>query len=68
DDLVGQSRKPAVTHARAVAVAALQERGKSLSQIGSLLGGRHRATVLELGERGKRLLDSDPTLRARIAG
>jgi chromosomal replication initiator protein len=66
DDLLGQSRKPAVTAARAVAVAALQERGKSFAQIGRLLG-RHRATIQDLARRGHRLLEADPALRNRFA-
>jgi chromosomal replication initiation ATPase DnaA len=67
DDLTSESRKPAVTAARAVAAAILQERGRSLSQIGEVLA-RHRSTIKGLAERGRLLLDRDGSLRARLAG
>jgi IS30 family transposase len=64
---VSQSRKTAATAARAVAAAVLQERGKSLSQIGTALG-RHRSTIKDLATRGRRIMDDDPALRARLTG
>jgi chromosomal replication initiation ATPase DnaA len=67
DDLVSQSRKTAATAARAVAAAVLQERGESLSQIGTALG-RHRSTIKDLATRGRRIMDDDPALRARLTG
>ncbi len=68
DELAGRSRKPPLGEARAVAVAALKERGRSLSQIASLLGGRDRSTISQLGERGRDLLSKEPSLRALLAG
>ncbi|MGH7754089.1 MAG: DnaA ATPase domain-containing protein, partial [Gemmatimonadales bacterium] len=65
DDLLGASRKAQVAAARAVVAAVLQERGKSLSQIGGMLS-RHRSTINELAVRGRRLLEADAALRARV--
>ncbi|MEX1103654.1 MAG: helix-turn-helix domain-containing protein, partial [Dehalococcoidia bacterium] len=67
DDLTARSRKPAVTAARAVAAAVMQERGKSLAQIGAVLG-RNRGTISDIAERGRGLLEADPALRMRLAG
>ncbi len=67
DDLASNARTSNVTGARAIAAAALQEKGKSLAQIGELLG-RNRGTIAGLAERGHRLLASEPGLRARLAG
>lgn len=68
DDVRGRSRKPAIASARAAAAAALAERGNSLAEVATVLGGRHRSTVAPIVDRGRKLLDSDPGLRARIAG
>ena len=67
-DLRGRSRKPSHSSARAVAAALLQERGKSLSEIASVLGGRNRTTISPIVARGKRLLEAEPELRSRLAG
>jgi chromosomal replication initiator protein len=67
EDLVEHTKKPAATAARAVAAALLQERGKSLAQIGVILE-RKRGTIGPIAERGRGLLEADPLLRARLAG
>lgn len=67
-ELVGRSRKPQLTRARAVTVAALRERGRSLSEIATLLGGRDRSTISQLGERGQKVLAADLGLRVQLAG
>ena len=66
DELVGRSRKPAVTAARAAAVAALKEHGRGNAEIATLLGARDRSTISQLTARGKAMLETDPRLR-RIA-
>jgi chromosomal replication initiator protein len=60
------SRRTTPTDARAVAVALLQERGRSLSQISSLIP-RDTASLKGAGERGRRRLAADPGLKA-LAG
>lgn len=67
EDLVGRSRKSHVTEARAVAVAVLRERGRSLSEIAELFGGRNKSTISPLVERGRSLLARNPELRHRLA-
>ena len=67
DALAGRSRVAAVANARAVAVYTLKERGRSLTQIGELLGKRDRSTISQLQARGRELLEADPTLKIRIA-
>ncbi len=61
-EVEGRSRAAKQARARAVAAAALQERGASYSEIGALLGGRSRSTVKGLAERGRALGDGDPTI------
>ncbi len=68
DDLRGRSRKPALANARAVAAAILQEQGRSLAEVGELLGGRNRTTLSPIVARGKRMLEAEPSLRSRLAG
>lgn len=68
DDIRGRSRKVPVARARAVAVAALKERGRSLSAIAELLDGRDPSTISELVARGQQLLGEHPTLAQRLAG
>jgi chromosomal replication initiator protein len=65
-DLVGRSRKPAIATARALAVAMLKERGRSLSEIGSFLGNRDRSTVSQLAGRGQELLAEHSALREQL--
>lgn len=64
EEVSGRSRKPAVTRARAVAVALLRDSGASWGEIARILGGRDRSTVADLIERGHELLAEDPSLRA----
>lgn len=66
--LTGRSRVAAVSSARAIAIYALKERGRSLSQIAALLGKRDPSTISQLQARGRQLLDADPALQARLAG
>jgi chromosomal replication initiator protein len=68
EELIGRTRRRPVTEARAVAMAALIERGQSLSQVGVLFSNRDRSTVKEASDRGRELLESDPVLRARLVG
>ncbi len=66
DDLAGRSRQAKATEARAVAAAALQAQGRSLRQIGAVLGGRDASTIKQLTARGKAVLDADAELRTRV--
>lgn len=67
DDMAGRSRLAKVAAARAVAVAMLQERGRSLNQAGTILGGRDKSTMSGLAARGRELIAAEPGLRA-LAG
>jgi chromosomal replication initiator protein len=67
-DLRGRSRKPALASARAVVAATLHDRGKSLSEIAEFLDRRDRSTMSPVVTRGRRILESDPMLRTRLAG
>jgi chromosomal replication initiator protein len=67
DEIASRSRRGPVAEARAVAVAALQERGRSLSQLGSLFGQRDKSTISGLAERGRELVAGDEGLRAIVA-
>jgi chromosomal replication initiator protein len=68
DELVGRSRKLPVGQARAVAIAALKERGRTLSGIARTLGDRHPSTISELVDRGQQIIATDATLRSALAG
>ena len=68
DELAGRSRKLPIGNARAIAVAALKDRGRSLSEIASILGNRDRSTISQLAERGRTLLGDDAKLQGRLAG
>jgi hypothetical protein len=48
-------------------VAALQERGRSLSQLGSLFGQRDKSTISGLAERGRTIVAGNEGLRAIVA-
>lgn len=61
-EVEGRSRAARATQARAVAAAALQERGSSYSEIGALLGGRSRSTIKGLAERGRALGEGNPAV------
>ncbi len=61
-EVEGRSRAQKLARPRAVAAAALQERGCSYSEIGALLGGRSRSTVKGLAERGRALGAEDPAV------
>ena len=58
-EVEGRSRAAKPARARAVAAAALQERGSSYGEIGALLGGRSRSTIKGLAERGRALAGED---------
>jgi len=64
EELVGRSRKPHLAAARAVAAATLQQQGRSLSAIGSVLGGRDRSTISQLAERGRTMLTAEAEAQA----
>ncbi len=68
EELVGRSRKGAVGEARAVAAVALRNRGRSLSEVASLLGGRDKTTVKAISLRGQEILNGRPALRLELAG
>lgn len=68
DDLIGRSRKPLLTQARAIAVAALKDRGRSNADVAEVLGGRDRSTISQAAERGRELLGAEPRLRSQLAG
>jgi chromosomal replication initiator protein len=67
DEIAGRTRKGPVAEARAVAVAALQARGRSLSQLGVLFGQRDKSTISGLAERGRAIVAGDEGLRALVA-
>ncbi len=67
EELTGRSRVTAVSNARAIAIFALKARGRSLSQIASVLGKRDPSTISQLQARGARLLAADAVLQARLA-
>ncbi|MBA4181739.1 MAG: hypothetical protein C0506_14210 [Anaerolinea sp.] len=68
EQLAGRSRVGPVAKARAVAVFALKERGRTLSEIASLLGKRDASTISQLQQRGQELLAQEAGLRERLAG
>lgn len=68
DELTGRTRRRGVADARAVAMAALVERGQTLSQVSALFSNRDRSTVKEASDRGRKLLASDPALHRRLVG
>lgn len=68
ENVAGRASGRAERDARAVAVAALKLRGRSLRQIGAMLDGRNAATIKDLADRGAPLLEACPELKARLAG
>ena len=68
EEITGRATMKQAREARAAAVAALQQRGRSLRQIGAVLDGRNASTIKDLVERGTALLASAPELRGRLAG
>jgi len=66
EELAGRSRQAKATEARAVAAAALQSQGRSLRQIGAVLGGRDASTIKQLATRGRAVLDADAELRSKL--
>jgi chromosomal replication initiator protein len=68
DELTGRSRKPLLTQARAIAVAALKERGRSNADVAEVLGGRDRSTISQAADRGRELLEAEPRLQSQLAG
>lgn len=67
DDLTGPSRRPAVARARAVAVASLNDAGRSLNNLAELFA-RDKSTLSGLAQRGRGLIEGDPALRETLAG
>lgn len=65
-EVEGRSRAAKPSRARAVAAAALQERGSSYSEIGALLGGRSRSTIKGLAERGRTLASEDTAVASLL--
>ena len=68
EDIVGRSRSPRFNDARAVAAAALQQRGYSLPRIAAVLSGRDKSTVSTLASRGRTMLEDQDILRHLLAG
>ncbi len=68
EEISGRSRGGLVRDARAVTVAALKDRGASLSQLGAKLDGRDSSTISGLAVRGRRLLEQSPELKLELAG
>lgn len=66
EDLLGRTAGNAEKDARAVAVAALQKRGRSLTQIKAEFDGRDKGTLSVLGKKGRELLEADEGLRALV--
>ena len=67
EDLCGRARTRRVTDGRAVAAAALQEAGASLPEIAHIFDGRDPSTIHGLCARGRKLISSDPALRAALS-
>lgn len=67
EDLCGRARTRRVTDSRAVAAAALQEAGASLPEIAHIFDGRDPSTIHGLCARGRKLIASDPALRAALS-
>ncbi len=67
DDLSSHSRKEPVKNARAAATLLLKERGRSLSEIGAIVG-RDKSTVHDMVRKGMDLFAEDPGLRRLLAG
>jgi chromosomal replication initiator protein len=67
DELAGRSRKAEHTIARAAVAAVLKQRGHSLSAIGEILGGRDKATISGLVDRGRAVVEGDLRLQ-QLAG
>lgn len=67
EDLVGKARTSPEKEARAVAVAALQERGRSLPQLRGQFAGRDKSTLSVLGKQGRELLAKDDALRRLVS-
>lgn len=68
EELIGRSRRQPVREARATAVAALSQRGHTLSQLGAIFGSRDRSTMKDLRDRGRSIIEHDDALRSRLAG
>jgi chromosomal replication initiator protein len=66
--VASRTRGGELDRARAVAVAALRERGRSWGELARLFSGRDRSTMKGLEERGQRELAEDGRLRQLLAG
>lgn len=65
-DLLGRAGGTAEKDARAVAVAALQKRGRTLPQISAEFDGRDKGTLSVLGKKGREMLKADEMLRGLV--
>jgi chromosomal replication initiator protein len=68
DEVASRTRGGELDRARAVAVAALRQRGRSWGELARLFSGRDRSTMKGLEERGQRELAEDGRLRQLLAG
>jgi hypothetical protein len=48
NDIIGRDRRSKAVAARAAAARHLHQQGRSLNQIGAILGGRHHTTIMNL--------------------
>ncbi len=67
EDLLGRASDTPAKEARAVAVAALQQRGRTLPQLKAEFDGRDKGTLSVLGKKGRELLTNNETLRALVS-
>ena len=68
EELVGRSRTPRVSEARAAAIAGLKDRGYTLPRLAAVFGGRDKSTISTLAARGRGLLEEHEILRHLLAG
>jgi chromosomal replication initiator protein len=68
EDLCGRTRAARLNDARAVAAAALQSGGASLSQISGVLAKRDKSTIHGLCDRGRKLIEEKESLRSLLTG
>lgn len=66
EDLCGRSRTARLNDARAIALAAMQRSGASLTELSATFGRRDKSTIHGLCERGRSLIDADANIRELI--
>ncbi|HMO96818.1 MAG TPA: DnaA/Hda family protein [Tepidiformaceae bacterium] len=66
EEITGRAGGADVREARALAVAALHERGHSLSRIGAQFDGRDKGTLSVLAKKGRSMIHSDERLRLLV--